>query len=259
MNGLLKLHKDFPIAGLIPFRYLLYTALLSDIAVFEETEGEEETRWAIFNHEGGDVYDFFDEWTSADTDKDEVYKALNELADEGLIFFDDDERIYVGEFRGKKLFPFEQKSSLYDQAVELLDKRLHNYGNSRSAKDKSRARYIRDCIDSLPSVDKMGPGNFTDLHGYLYEIFTGGEIYVIRNKTEYYQTNNMLKAYDRHTVFALIVEGTLNYDKYRKKGVPTITNVAMIKDEVMRSLTSSGGSKEYMRDKRSALSDDTDF
>ena len=107
----------------------------------------------------------------------------------------------------------------------------------------------------------MTPGDFTELHGYLYEVYTGGEIYVLRGKVEYFQTNNMLKAYDRFTVFSLIVEATLRYDKYRKKGVPTLTNVACMKDDVFHTLVRSSdeGSKDYMREMTSSINEDSEF
>lgn len=258
MNTLLRLHKDMVISGLIPFRYLLYTAMLSNVAVFEE----DDTRYGIYGGEQSDLYDHFSDWTSEDERADEVLKALNDLSEEGLIFFDDEDNVFLGEFRGRRFFTFEQKNSLYDNAEKLLDKELKRYGNSKSAKDKSRARYIRGKIDAFvdKGIDNMRPGDFTDLHGYLYEIYTGGEIYVLRGKTEHFQTNNMLKAYDKFTTYALLVYATLDYDSYRKKGVPTLTNVACMKDDVFRSLTKADeGSKDYMRDITSSIDEDSGF
>lgn len=257
MNGLLKLHKSSPIVGCVPFKHLLYLALLSDISTYEDGD---EKRWAIFAREQSDLYDYFSDWTSDDDKDDEVYNSLNELSEDGLIFFDDEDRIYVGEFRGRHFFPFEQKSSVFDKAVELLDTELKRYGKSKSAKDKSRARYIREQIDNLTrDVESMTPGSFTELHGYLYEIYTGGEVYTIRNKTEYYQTNNILKAYDRYSTFAILVEGVLHFDKYRKRGLPTLINVACAKDDIMRGLTQGDGSKDYMRTTEHSVSEDSDF
>lgn len=258
MNVLLKLRKDMAITGLVPFRYLLYTALLSDVVPFVD----EDVKYGVYGGEQDELYDRFSDWASADERRDEVCKALNDLADEGLIFFDDADRIYVGEFRGKKFFAFDKKNSLFDEASKVLDSELKRYGSSRSAKDKSRSRYIRSQIDKFldKGVENMSPGDFTELHGYLYEVYTGGEIYVIRGKTEYFQTNNMLKAYDKFTVYSLIVEGTLHYDTYRKKGVPTLTNVACMKDDVFRALSKSAeGSKDYMREMSSAVDEDSDF
>lgn len=260
MNVLLKLRKDMPITGLVPFRYLLYSAMLSDVVPF--TAEDEDIKYGVFSETDQEVYDHFPDWDSADTRRNEVYKALNDLAEEGLIWFDEDGHIYLGEYRGKKFFTFEVKNSLFDEANKFLDTELKRYSKSKSAKDKSRARYIREQIDRLfdKGIESMTPGDFTDLHGYLYEVYTGGEIYIIRGKAEHFQTNNMLKAYDKHTVFSLIVEATLRYDTYRKRGVPTLTNVACMKDDVFRSLTKvESGSKDYMRDMTSSISEDSEF
>lgn len=258
MNGLLKLRKDMPITGLIPFRYLLYSALLSAIEVYVE----DETRYGISSLSNGDVYDYFPDWDDSDERKSEAYKALNDLAEEGLLLFDEEGRIYLGEFRGRKFFPFEAKSSIFDSALEFLNEALRKYGSSKSAKDKSRSRYIREQINRLldKGVESMSPSDFTDLHGYLYEVYTGGEMYILRGKVEHFQTTNMLKAYDKFTTFALIVEATLNYDTYRSKGVPTITNVACMKDDVFRALTKPAeGSKDYMRDMSDSIDADSTF
>ena len=249
-----------PITELVPFRYLLYSALLSDVVPF--TPDDEDIKYGIFSETEQEVYDHFSDWDSTDDRRNEVLKALNDLADEGLIWFDDDHHIYLGEYRGKKFFTFEVKNSLFDEANGLLDAELKRYSKSKSAKDKSRARYIREKIDRLfdKGVESMTPGDFTDLHGYLYEVYTGGEVYIIRGKTEHFQTNNMLKAYDKFTVFALIVEATLRYDVYRKRGVPTLTNVACMKDDVFRALTKvDSGSKDYMRDITSSISKNSEF
>lgn len=245
-----------PITGLVPFKYLVYSAMLSSIVPF--IPDDEDIKYGIFSETEQDLYDYYSEWDDADDRKSEVVKALDDLTDEGLIWFDDEGRIYLGEYRGRKFFPFEVKSSLFDNAKEFMYSEIKRYGKSKSAKDKSRARYISEQIDKLldRGVENMAPGNFTDLHGYLYEVYTGGEIYIIRNKTEHFQTSNMLKAYDKFTVFSLIVEATLRYDKYRKKGVPTLTNVACMKDDVFHSLTKVDmDSKEYMRNEESSITD----
>ena len=260
MNILLRLRKDMTIAGIVPFRYLLYTAMLSDVVTYEPED--EDTRYGIYGGEQEDLYDHFSDWCNEDDRRDEVLQALNDLCDEGFIFFDDDDRVYLGEFRGRKFFTFEQKNSLYERAEKTLDEALKRYGRSKSAKDKSRARYIREQIDKLidKGIENLSPGNFTDLHGYLYEIYTGGEIYMVRGKVEHFQTKNMLKAYDKFTVYALLVEATLRYDTYRKKGVPTLTNVACMKDEVFGALTKPDeGSKDYMREMTSSVDEDSDF
>ena len=260
MNILLRLRKDMTIAGIVPFRYLLYTAMLSDVVTYEPED--EDTRYGIYGGEQEDLYDHFSDWSNEDDRRDEVLQALNDLCDEGFIFFDDDDRVYLGEFRGRKFFTFEQKNSLYERAEKTLDEALKRYGRSKSAKDRSRARYIREQIDKLidKGIENLSPGNFTDLHGYLYEIYTGGEIYMVRGKVEHFQTKNMLKAYDKFTVYALLVEATLRYDTYRKKGVPTLTNVACMKDEVFGALTKPDeGSKDYMREMTSSVDEDSDF
>ena len=94
----------------------------------------------------------------------------------------------------------------------------------------------------------MTPGDFTTLFTYLYEIFTGGETYTVRNKMEYYQTTNILKAYDKFTTFAILVEGTLNYPAYDRRGVPTLTRVSVMKDTIFGALSRGDGSKDYMRE-----------
>ena len=258
MNTLFRLRKDMPLAGLVPFKHILYMALLSDVTILEE----DDSRMAIFAKEQSDLYDYFSDWANEDDRRDEVLKALNELSEDGLIYFDDEDRIFLGEFRGRKFFPFEVKTSMFETASKLLDDAIKTYGASKSAKDKSRSRYIREQVDKLFStgIESLSPSDFTDLHGYVYELYTGGEIYTIRNKVEYYQTNNMLKHYDRFTVFALIVEGTLNFDKYRSKGVPTLTTVACMADDVFRGLTKSdAGSKDYMREMTSTTTEESDF
>ena len=248
MNGLRVVHSDMAFVGMIDLRYIIYLSLLSDVQRY--CPADEDVEYGVWASDATDVYDAF-----GDFDPAVVENALNSLQDDGLLFFGDDSRIYLGEFRGRRFFTFEVKSSLCDDAKDLLERELTAYGKSASAKDRSRSRFIRSEVEKWydSGVDKMNPGDFTELHGYLYEIYTGGEIYNIRNKTEYFQTNNMLKAYDRMTVFALIVEGVLRYDRYRKRGTPTLTNVAMMKDDVFRSLThKETAGKEYMR-KRSDM------
>lgn len=258
MNVLFRLRKDMPISKAVPFKYLLYSALLSDVIPFME----DDVKSGIFSGDIKDLEDFYSDWCSMDTRQNELQKALKDLGEEGLVMFDEEGRIFLGEYRGSKFFPFEGESSLYESSLELLYESLNRYSKSKSAKDKSRSRYIKEQVEKLISkdVDNMTASDFTDLHSYMYEIYTGGELYIIRSKIEYYQTNNMLKAYDKHTVFALIVNGTLKYDFYRKKGIPTLTNVAVIKDDVFKSLTKPDeGSKEYMREMSSSISDDSGF
>ena len=250
MNSLFKLRKNMAITGLVPFKYLLYAALLTKVTSFEPEDSDE--KFGVFSENISDLYDYFPEFNSKKNN--EIDKALDDLADEGLISFDAEnpELIYLGEFRGRKFFTFEVKSSLFEEAKQKLDDAIKAYGKSRSAKDKSRSRYIREQIDKLlaeKGVEAFTPNDFTDLHSYLYEMYTGGEVYIIRSKVEYFQTNNMLKAYDRFTVFAILIEGTLNYDEYSTRGVPTLTNVAYRKDDIFRKLTrTDSDSKDYMRE-----------
>lgn len=248
------------ITEIVPFRYILYSAMLTNVVPYQPDD--EDTKYGVYGDEQSELYDRFSDWDHADERRSEILKALNDLAEEGLLWFDEDDRVYLGEFRGKKFFTFEVKNSLFDEAEKLLNSELKRYGKSKSAKDKSRSRYIREHIDKFldKGVENMSPGDFTELHGYLYEVYTGGEIYIIRGKVEHFQTNNMLKAYDKFTVFALIVEATLRYEKYRKKGMPTLTNVACMKDDVFRALTKSdGGSKDYMREMTSSVDDSSEF
>ena len=256
MNALFRLRQDMYITSIVPFKHILYLALLSNVVPYQDDE--DDTRYGVYGGEQSDLYDQFSDWTNADDSKDEVLQSLNSLSDDGLIFFDDDDRIFLGEYRGKRFFTFEVKSSMCDEAVSFLKEAIKRYGSSKSAKDKSRSKFIRERVEEFldKGIDSMTPNDFTDLHGYVYEIYTGGEIYVVRNKVEYFQTNNMLKAYDRNTVFSIIVEGTLNFGKYRKKGSPTLTTVACMKDDVFNALVKSG-SKEYMRE--TAHSMDSEF
>lgn len=235
------------ITSKIPLKYLLYTALLSNVVKYEE----DGVCYGVFVDTQEDVYDYFTDWSHSDSRKCEVEKALADLGDDGLIQFDEDGRIFLGEYRGRKFFTYEQEGSMTEEVLKVYEKHLKEYGSSRSAKDRSRSRYIQDKMDSFieKGITNLGPSDFTELHSYMYELYTGGEVYIIRNKVEYYQTNNMLKAYDKQTVFALIIEGTLHYDKHRKKGVPTLTNVACAKDDIFRHLTKMGkDEKDYMRE-----------
>lgn len=185
MNVLLKLRKDMPICGLVPFKYLLYVAMLSNVIPYED----EDTRYGIFPEKYNEIGDFFPDWEHSDIKKDAVVKALDELAEEGLILFDSDNNVYLGEYRGRKFFPFEKKSSLFDDAVKLATKSIKHYGASKSAKDKSRSRFIREQLYKLldKGIPNLTSNDFTELHGYLYEVYTGGEVYIIRNKVELFQ------------------------------------------------------------------------
>ena len=262
MNILLRMRKDMVVTSLVPFRYLVYAAMLSDVVPYKS--GEDGVKYGVFSETCQDLYDRLPDWDHSDDRRNELFKALNDLMEEGLVWFDSEHRVYLGEFRGKKFFTFEVVNSLFDKSRELFEKALKAYGKSKSAKDRSRSLYIGEQFENLMTkgVTNLTPGDFTDLHGYAYEVYTGGEIYILRGKVEHFQTTNMLKAYDKSTGFSLIIESTLNYETYRKKGMPTLTNVACMKDDVFRSLTrGDSSSKEYMREITSSIneSNDSDF
>lgn len=259
MNTLIRVHKDFPIVSLIPLRHLIYATLLSDVRQYAEEDG---TISAVSRFSLDDIRDSFGEWAEMDSKNNLLEDALNELGSEGLVLFDDDEGlIFVGEFRGKRFFPYEQETNIFSESKDKLMEAISMYGRSKSAKDKSRSKFIRSRIDELfdKGIENLTPSDFTDLHGYCYELYTGGEIYILRNKVEHFQTNNMLKAYDRHSTFSIIVEGVLNFDKYRKKGLPTLTTIACMKDDVFKGLTKSGDAKGYMRDISKVIDEDSTF
>ena len=167
-----------------------------------------------------------------------------------LIFMDTEEGIYAGEIRGSRFFPFNAESSIADAAIEKLREAIKSFEKPRSALRRSRGRFIAEQINTYidRGISEMTPGDFTTLFTYLYEIFTGGETYTVRNKTEYYQTTNILKAYDKFTTFAILVEGTLNYPAYDRRGVPTLTRVSVMKDTIFGALSRGDGSKDYMRE-----------
>lgn len=255
MNALLRARKDFPNLGNVPFKNFIYFVLLSNVVSLEEGD----VRHAVYAGDYLDLFDCLSDWADESEGTSELDKALDELEADGYISFDDDNRIYLGEFRGRKFFPFEVRSSIFDSACDLMWREIKKYGKTRSAKVVSRVSYIRSQIETSLSrgVEKMSPKDFTELHSFMYEVYTGGETYILRNKAEHFQTTNMLKAFDKHTVFALIVFGTLNFDEYRSKGLPTITNVACMKDDVFNRLNKpEKGSKEYMRNMES---DDSEF
>ena len=255
MNALIRARKDFPIFSNVPFKNFVYFVLLSNIVSFEDGN----IRHAIYAGEYLDLFDHLSDWADESCGTSELDKALDELEDEGYISFDDDNRIYLGEFRGRKFFPFEVRGSLFDSACDLMWSEIKRYGKTRSAKVLTRVGFIKGQVEGFISkgVEKMSPKDFTELHSFMYEVYTGGETYILRNKAEHFQTTNMLKAFDKHTVFSLIVFGTLNFDEYRSKGLPTMTNVACMKDDVFNRLNKpEKGSKEYMRDMES---DDSEF
>jgi hypothetical protein len=244
-----------PILGLVQLKYLLYCTLLSDTVAEEMEDG---SRYVKYSKDVSHLKDLWGDFSSSP--KNNLFdEALEELESEGLILFgfEDSDTVYVGELRGRKFFPFELESPLVDKAVEKVMTQIKEYGKHKSTLAKSRAKYLhkefQDLLDD--GVENWQPQKFTELHGILYELYTGGEQYIIRNKVEYYQTNNMLKAFDRTTLFSIMVEAVLNYHDYRN-GLPTLVNVAFVKDEVLAKLTRPDGSKEYMREE---LTESEDF
>lgn len=223
--------------------------LLSDVTA--EVDEDMGLKLAVSKYTEEDVIDYFSDWDVA-----EIVDALNGLGSEGLAEFDEG-KIYLGEFRGRKFFPYEVKSSMYDRMKEYLEDKLTTY--VKTARNKSRAKYVkREVMQIAEKVDKLNPNDFTELHGLLYEIYTGGEVYNIRNQVEYYQTSNILKVYDRHTTFSIIVEGTLNFEAYRKSGIPTLTFVGVCKDDIFGALTKgTSHGKDYMRTVEESISEGT--
>lgn len=248
MNGLLRIRKGMPLIESVSLKHLIYVALLSDIS---SEDSEDSLKLAVSNIKEEDIYDYFSDWA-----EDEVYEALTALGTEGFIEFSEGS-IYLGEFRGRRFFPYEVKSSMYDRIKEFLTEKLAEY--TKRARNKSRAKYVKkEIIHITDKVDKLTPNDFTELHGLLYEVYTGGEVYNIRNQVEYYQTSNILKAYDRHTTFSIIVEGTLNFEAYRKSGIPTLTFVGVAKDDIFGNLTKgTSHGKDYMRTVEESISEGT--
>lgn len=244
MNALIRLRKDMVITGVVPFKYLLYGAMLSEVSPLEE----DGVKYGVCSRDVSDLRDLFHEWGGKE---DLFQKALEELGEEGLVMYSDDgETVFLGEFRGKRFFTFEATNSMADKALETLRAAIKQFKKSKSAITKSRARFIESQVDTLLArgIETWMPNDFTELHGFLYEVYTGGEVYNIRNKVEYFQTTNILKAYDKFTTFAIVVEGVLNFDTLKKSGIPTLSAVGYLKDEIFRQITSTTSSKEYMRE-----------
>lgn len=232
------------VCQLIPFKYLLYTILLSD--VLPQEDEEDDTIYGVFRFSVEELYEKYPDYDAAD-----IQDALTLLGEEGLLLFEGG-TIFVGEYRGKRFFTFEMKSCMGEDAVKRIYEAVTSYRKHKSAIAKSRAMFLKEQLDKLfvGGIDKLKASDFTELHGILYELYTGGETYKIRNQVEYYQMGNILKAYDRGTTLAVLVEAVLGYDKFRSKGVPTLVNVGFMKDDVFKSLSKSpdSGSKEYMRE-----------
>ena len=171
MNALLRLHKEMAVVSAIPLKELMFVVMLSDVQkVYSE---DEDVYLVAINKTKSEFLEVFTDWDSS-----EVSKAFDELMDEGLVYedIDDSETLYVGELRGRKVFTFEQESSLLTLAQNKVDEVLRGQLKSRSAKDRSRASYIKGKIEDMLSegVGAMTPSKFTELHGYMYELYTGG-------------------------------------------------------------------------------------
>ena len=62
MNSLFKLRKNMAIPGLVPFKYLLYAALLTKVTSFEPEDSDE--KFGVFSENISDLYDYFPEFNS---------------------------------------------------------------------------------------------------------------------------------------------------------------------------------------------------
>lgn len=251
MNVLFKLKKDSPIFGVFPFKTILYTAILSDVIVKEDEEND--IRWAVCGKNEADFYDLFESFDSHKDEESELLATLEELENEGLIQCSEYGVITVGQFVGRAYVPFAKEDSLCNKAVEKIKAALNSHLKSlKSASAKSRGVTLKEDFEKLldKGIGKMRTGDLNILHGILYEVYTGGEVYVIKGQVDAVQTYNMLRRYDVYTVFALITEAVLNYDTYRSKHTPNLKLVAQMAEDVYRALIKSKtpGSKEYMRE-----------
>lgn len=248
MNGLLKIKKGSPILGLIPLKMFVYAVLISDLVPLEE----DDEKLAVFSRDEQTLYDLFPSFDEGD--EHDFADALNTLTEENLIYIrEEDELIVCGTFQGKTFVPFTTENSMFDRSVEAVRKALKEFGTSLGGYSKSRRRHLADSFEELlnKGVASFTGGDFNSLHEILYEVYTGGENYVIKNKVDGFQTTNMIKHYDKNTVFSIIVEAILNYDKYRSRYTPSLTMVANMAEDVYRALIKSKtpGSKDYLREK----------
>lgn len=252
MNLLKRLHKEVNLTSIMEFKYVVYLSLLSDVV--QISTDEDLRKIAAWNGSYEEFLELFPEWDNLQDDS-EIVCALSTLESDGLISFNEDgTEIYVGTMLGKKFIPFTKRVSFYEQSVKKIKKALKEYCKGSSAKGVSRGQYLTSVLEGkyFMGTGSLKPNDFTELHGYLYELYTGGEVYIIRKKLEYYQTTNMLKAYDKDTVFSILVEGVLNFDFYRQSSVPNLVNIACMKDDIYRSLIGKNGKgKEYMRETES--------
>lgn len=243
-NTLFHIRRNSPLAEKFSLTDLIYLTCLS--SVDKEYDEDEKVTYAIFSKGMDMLESYFQDW-----EEQEVTDALDELGQQNLLLFDED-TIYVGTFEGKRFEPFSSKdSSIYQKAVDLIEKGV---SSSKNILPKARYLYIKNRLKLLieKHTDDLSVNDLVELHGLLYEIYTGGENYSFRNKTEVYQIPNILKAYDKASTFSIIAEAVLNYDLYHKKGLPTLINVAMMKDDCFKHLCKKDTStKEYMREEAS--------
>lgn len=251
-NTLFHIRRNSALADRFSLDDLLYLTCLSSVS--KEYDEKEDVTYAIFSKGFDLLKTYFQDWS-----EEELTEALSNLGNQGLLLFDDDNEdvIYVGVFEGKRFEPFtSSESNLYDKAKETIQVSIQE---SKSIIPKARWLYLRGAINSLmeKKPENMDVGDFVTLHGLLYELYTGGESYTTRNKTEFYQIPNILKAYDKPTTFAIVTDGVLHYDLYDKRCVPTLIKVGVHKDDIFRRICKKDTStKEYMRERDS---DENDF
>lgn len=243
-NALFHIRRNSQLAKRFSIEDLIYMTCLSSIEKFyEEKSG---TTYGLFSKGYDLLCEYFSDW-----DSKELSKAFETLGEQGLLLFGEEDTydsdfIYVGTFEGKRFEPFTSaESNLYQDAKDKITQAI-----KESVLPKARNLYIKGRLNSMieKGAEYLNVNDYNELHGLLYELYTGGEDYKVRNKTEMFQTSNILKAYDHATTFAIITDGVLNYDFYRKKGVPTLINIGYLKDDVFRKLVHKDTStKEYMR------------
>lgn len=243
-NTLFHIRRNSSLAKKLSLEDLIYMACLSSVDKYYDEESG--ITYGLFSKGYELLADYFSDW-----DEDELIKAFNTLGEQGLLLYGEDEdsdRVYVGTFEGRRFEPFSSsESNLYQDAVSKINQAIKN-----SVLPKARTLYIKGRLSSMieKGAEYLNVNDYNELHGLLYELYTGGEDYKVRNKTEMFQTGNILKAYDHATTFAIVTEAVINYDIYRSKGVPTLINVGYLKDDVFRKLVHKDTStKEYMRKK----------